>query len=295
MSNEFLEEKKRMTVREELRQLAFANEMDYFGVSSPDRLSNLPEGHRPNDMLPTAATVIVLGMRISQGVLRAHEMAFSGNRIPMPVFTQFGFNKPSEFTNIAALKMLRLIEKKYKKITFPIPSGEPHDEFLFMGAMSNRYAALCAGLGEMTWSGFVATPKDGPRVKWVSLITELPLEPDPLYHGPRLCCPEECSICVDVCPAKALSRRESVKVVIGEFSTKYAKRNKALCRCATSGLIKGTPGRLQAEMPERMETMEDWFALRKKDNHWNKAEFHHGNYCLRCMTQCPIGRHTDHC
>lgn len=279
-----------MEIKEELRQLALECDMDYFGVASIDRFRNLPAGHRPDDMLPGASSVIVLGMKLSEGVILAHNEAFDGNRIPMPVFTQFGFNKPSELTNIAALKMVRRIEKKYGKVTMPIPSGEPHDEYLFMAAMSNRYSALCAGLGEMTWSGFVATPDAGPRVRWVSIITELELTPDPLYQGPRLCDPEKCRICVDVCPAHALSDKESVCVKINDFTTKYAKRDKPRCRCATSGLIKGTPGRLQADMPETMETMDDWFEFRKKDNHWNKDEFHHGNYCLRCLTQCPIGR-----
>jgi len=276
-------------IKDELKAFAIANEMDYFGVASVDRFANLPEGHRPTDMLPTAKSVIVLGMKLASGVILAHEEAFAGNTIPMPAFTQFGFNKPSEITNIAALKIVRLLEKKYGKVTMPIPSGEPHDELLFMGAMSNRYAALCAGLGEMTWSGFVATPDAGPRVRWVSVITEQALEPDHLYNGPRLCNPAKCGICVQCCPVHALSNTESVCVKIGEFTTQYAKRDKPRCRCATSGLVKGTPGRLQADMPEKMETMEDWFALNKTNDHWGKAEFHHGNYCLRCMTQCPIG------
>ena len=276
-------------IKEELKQFAYDHDMDYFGVSSIERLANLPEGHRPDDMLPTAKCVIVLGMKLNKGVLEADHMAFEGNRIPLPVFTQFGVNKPSEMTNVAALKMVRYIERTYKMVTMPIPSGEPHDEYIFMGTMSYRYAALCAGLGEMTWSGFVATPDAGPRVKWVSLITELPLDADPLYSGPKLCDHGKCNICTRVCPAHALSDTESVKIRICDYETEYAIHDKPKCRCAISGLIKGTPGRLQADMPDTMETMEDWFAFKSKDDPWNKQEFHHGNYCLRCMTQCPIG------
>ena len=209
-------------IKEELKQFAYDHDMDYFGVSSIERLANLPEGHRPDDMLPTAKCVIVLGMKLNKGVLEADHMAFEGNRIPLPVFTQFGVNKPSEMTNVAALKMVRYIERTYKMVTMPIPSGEPHDEYIFMGTMSNRYAALCAGLGEMTWSGFVATPDAGPRVKWVSLITELPLDADPLYSGPKLCDHGKCNICTRVCPAHALSDTESVKIRICDYETEYA-------------------------------------------------------------------------
>ena len=67
--------------------------------------------------------------------------------------------------------------------------------------MSNRYAAACAGLGELVWNGFVATEKDGPRIMWVSVVTELELEEDPLYNGPQLCDHDKCGLCSKICPA----------------------------------------------------------------------------------------------
>lgn len=280
-----------MSVREELEQLARDNDMDYFGVASVNRFSNLPVHYRPTDLFPEAKCVIVLGMALIEGAIHAQNEAFRGNRIEMPVFTAFGFNKVNDLLNIAALKEVRLIEKKFGGTALPIPSFEPHNEEMYMDTLSNRYAAMCAGLGEMTWSGLVATPEYGPRVRWVSIITDLDLAPDPFYQGEKLCRYPECHVCVDCCPAKALSASEKIHVNAGgEYETDYAKRDKVRCRCAISGLIRGTPGRLQAEMPEQMETMEDWFAFNKKNDHWSKMEFHHGNFCLRCMTQCPIGR-----
>lgn len=279
-----------MKIKEALRQLAYENEMDYFGVAPVERFSNLPEHYRPTDLYSEAKNVIVLGMALSEGVIRAHEAAFRWEKNRIQVFTAFGYNKVNELLNIAALRMVRVIEKKYGGIALPMPSNEPHNEEDWMGTLSNRYAALCAGLGEMTWSGHVATPKHGPRVRWVSIVTNLELEADDFYSGEKLCRYPECHICVDCCPANALSATESVHVKAGGLETDYAKRDKPKCRCATNGIIKGTPGRTQADMPEQMETMEDWFNFNKKGDHWQKAEFHHGNYCLRCMMQCPIGR-----
>ena len=278
-----------MNVTEALRAYAVENEMDYFGVAPVERLNNLPEHFRPTDLFPEASCVIVMGMKILNGAMQAHRAAFSGKREQFPVFTQFGFNKVNELLNIAALKIVRRIEKQYGGVAMPMPSGEPHNEELWMGTISNRYAALCAGLGEMTWSGLVATPKDGPRVRWVCVVTDLELDPSPLYSGPRLCTYPACRICVECCPTQALSGQEKIRVKIGEFETVYAKRNKPRCRCATSGLVKGTPGRLQADMPEVMDTMDDWYEFNKRDNHWHKLEHHHGNDCLLCMARCPIG------
>ncbi len=276
-------------ITRQLQTHALSQEMDYFGVSPVSRLKNLPEPFRPTDLFPGAKCVIVMGMHISQGVLMAHAASFEGDRLQMPIFTQFGFNKVNELLNLAALKTVRIIEKRYGGVAMPIPSSEPHDEELMMGTISNRYAAVCAGLGEMTWSGFVATPRHGTRVRWVSVITDLDLEVNALYQGPKLCRYPECKICVDICPAQALSRDQEVEIQIDTFKAGYAKRHKPRCRCATSGLIKGTPGRLQADMPSQMDTMDDWYEFQKRDSRWNKMEFHHGNYCLLCMTNCPIG------
>lgn len=281
-----------MSAKEALRIRALECEMDYFGVAPVSRLANLPEGHRPTDLLPDAKSVIVLGRKIPQGPLTAHEQAFEGKRIQILSYTMYCVNKMNNMLNYAALKVARKIEQDYGAVAMPVPAGEPHDEEAWMGVMSNRYAAYCAGLGEMTWSGFVATPEAGPRVMWVSIVTTLELKPDELYHGERLCDHTKCNTCVEACPVFALSETETVEVDVGDARTVYGKRNKPLCRCAVKGLVKGTPGRLQNDIPHnnRMRNMEDWYQLTKKDDPWQRMEFNHGNYCLRCMTQCPIGR-----
>ena len=280
-----------MDYKEELRNLCTPMDIDYFGVSPVDRLDNLPQGHRPGDLLPGAKSVIVLGIRLPRAVVETHKRVFSGQapRHHFFSYSRFGYRKINENLDAAALKVVDQIEKKYDKRAYPIPSSEPMDEQIQMAAMSNRYAAVCAGLGQVGWSGLVVTPKDGPRVRWVSIITDLELPADPLYTEGKLCQPENCKICVKVCPVGALSGEEAVTVAIGEYKTGYAKRNKARCRCATTGLVKGTPGRLQADMPEKMDSMDDWYEFNKKDDPWQRMEFNHGNYCQQCMILCPVG------
>ena len=279
-----------MSIKEELKRFCREMGIDYVGVASVDRLANLPEGHRPGDLLPEAKSVVVLGIKLPKAVIALHKRVFKGEAARHHYFSysRFGYRKINEDLDTAALHLVDYIEKKYEKVAYPIPSSEPMDEELQMAAMSNRYAAVCAGLGQMGWSGLVITPKDGPRVRWISVVTQLELEPDPLYTE-KLCDPGKCRICVKVCPVGALSSSEQIDVQIGDFKTAYSKRNKPLCRCATNGLVKGTPGRLQADIPEKMETMEDWYNFTKKDDPWQRMEFNHGNYCQRCMIECPVG------
>jgi Uncharacterized Fe-S protein len=279
-------------MKKKLNDLAVKSEMDYFGVAGVERFAALPEGHRPCDLLPGAKSVIVMGKAITQGPLTAQWNAFHDNRISILSFTMYCVNRYHNLLNIAALRAARLIEKECDCLSMPIPSGEPHDEREWTNVMSNRYAAACAGLGELVWNGFVATEKDGPRIMWVSVVTELELEEDPLYNGPQLCDHDKCGLCSKICPAHALSAEKEQPVRIDDAEMSYGKRNKPLCRCAVKGLIKGTPGRLQMDVPmdKYMKSMDDWLALTKKDDPWQRMEFNHGNYCLLCMTECPIGK-----
>lgn len=282
----------RADIKEELREIAIKSEMDYFGVASIDRLSNLPEGHRPQDLVPGAKSVISIGKKIPQGPLLANQHAFEKDRIQILSFTMYGMYKMGFMLNQTALRVVRRIEQKYHKVSMPIPCGEPHDEEKWMSVMSNRYIAAAAGIGELVWSGFVATPEAGPRIMWASVVTELELEADPLYNGPKLCDPKSCGKCMEVCPVRTLGSKEPVKVKMGDFETEYAGRSKPMCRLAVKGLVKGTPGRLKMDVPleSDVKTMEDWHKYTKKDDPWQRMEFNHGNYCLRCMTQCPIGQ-----
>jgi epoxyqueuosine reductase len=229
-------------------------------------------------------------MAIPEGAIQGNRKAYEGLRHAIFTYVVYGYNKINDQLDWAALQAIFHLEKKHKQKAYGIPASKPRDEKLFMGAMSNRYAAVCAGLGEFGWSGFVLTPQDGPRVRWISVITEASMEPDPLYMGPKLCDPGKCHICVEACPAGALSRDKGVEVQIQDYRTFYSLRQKPLCRCATDGLVKGTPGRLQADIPAKMETMDDWLGLSRKDSPWQRMEITHGNYCHRCMVMCPAGR-----
>jgi epoxyqueuosine reductase QueG len=76
-----------------------------------------------------------------------------------------------------------------------------------MGVFSHRHAAVLAGLGEIGLSNLLITPQFGARVRLVSIITEVPLEPDQPYE--KSLCREgqkECGkACVVHCPVEAIS------------------------------------------------------------------------------------------
>jgi epoxyqueuosine reductase QueG len=67
---------------------------------------------------------------------------------------------------------------------------------------SQVYAGKYAGLGTIGYSHNLLNPKYGPRVRYVSVLSSLQVEPDPLIEG-NLC--KGCRICQKLCPAQAMS------------------------------------------------------------------------------------------
>jgi hypothetical protein len=103
----------------------------------------------------------------------------------------------------------------------PMPDVTPHF----------RLAAVAAGLGELGVSKLFMSPEFGPRQRLALLLTDAPLEPDPLYQG-EVC--DRCMLCVGDCPG-ALSRDEVVEVNIGGKVVSWHELDVKICRLAYAG------------------------------------------------------------
>jgi hypothetical protein len=81
-------------IKERLRQVAMANQMNYFAAAPVSRWQNAPAEHQPTDFLPTAKTVIVMGRRIPRGELAANKTAYDGGvREGIFSYMIFGYKK----------------------------------------------------------------------------------------------------------------------------------------------------------------------------------------------------------
>lgn len=275
-----------MSLKNELKKKALDNEIDYFGVGSVDRWTNAPIGHRPTDFMPEAKSVIVMGLRIPEGSIEANNRAYEGLRHGIFTYMIFGYNKINEILDRSAEKIADCLQSEGNK-AYLFPSSIPRDEYLMMGEISNRHAAVCAGLAEFGWNGLALTPEAGPRVRWVVVVTDAELEADPLYSGPPLC--KKCKNCVKVCPVQALSENKSVELIIADRVYSYGLLNRPRCRTGVTGLAAGTAGRLQAVIPDSVNTVEDWLEIANKDVQWNRME-RFASMCGRCLITCPVGR-----
>lgn len=85
--------------------------------------------------------------------------------------------------------------------TLPITAADRTDEENAIPTVSHKMIAHIAGLGWIGKSCLLVTPEHGPRVRFISLLTNAPLESidNPLEQRCG-----DCSECVKICPVKAI-------------------------------------------------------------------------------------------
>ena len=202
--------------------------MTMVGVASVDRFEGAPPGHGPLELLPTAKSVVVAGVRIPDPVVDYDEYHLKMTEMTPELgiranienfYMQMGHYVQDMMLNIAAVKLANYLEINHGLRSLPAVNaqhtglGTPVMEAQ-MGFFSQRHAAVRAGLGEFGFSGLVVHPRFGPRARYVSVITEADLEPDPLLSEP-VCMRGKCGgnaepKCQQKCARHALVLRPGV-------------------------------------------------------------------------------------
>ena len=201
---------------------------DLVGIATVDRFEGAPPGHSPLDLMPRSKSVIVAGVRVPDPVvdydeyhLKMKEMAPElGIQASIENFyMQMGHYVEDMMLNIIAIRLANRLETGWGRRSLPTPNaqhtGLGHPVMAApMGFFSQRHAAVRAGLGEFGLSGLVITPQYGPRVRYVSVITEAELEPDPLLTE-KVCMRGKCGgsagpACQQKCANKAITLRPGV-------------------------------------------------------------------------------------
>jgi hypothetical protein len=242
-----------MITAAEVKKTAKANGADLVGIASMDRFEGAPLQADPRQILPEAKALIVCAHRIPRGALRGIEegtfftsysmMGYAGiNFVRMPMVL-WGVTNFLEDAGYDALPIANNFPWSAMDITYggmkenwsrPVADGKPApDVFLHY-----RIAAYAAGLGEIGWSKVFLTPEFGPRQRFGAVLTNAPLEPDPIYDGPALC--DRCMRCAKTCSGRAISTTESVKIRVGGREVEWGKLDERRCRIAFRG---GNPER----------------------------------------------------
>jgi epoxyqueuosine reductase QueG len=190
---------------------AKAKGADLVGIAPIERFEDAPKGHKPEDILPGARSVVAMAKRIPLSIVKS---------IPSPYYDRFGYHDLNahlrkltydvslfiEDLGFEAFPLDPSVDDKAREVQ--ILREQPEPKIKILGDFSHRHAVVASGLGEFAASSMVVVPKFGPRVRVVSVITTAPLEPSPMLGGKgrfNICQTEACGLqCAKKCPAKAL-------------------------------------------------------------------------------------------
>lgn len=178
-----------------IKEIAYQLGADECGIASIERFNNAPKGFHPTDILSDAKTVIIFGKQFPKGTF------ISKSTSP---YTMARLQLIQEMDGLT-LNLSCKIEEKGKN-ALPIPSSEPYEYWDSKlrhgrGIVSLKHSAELAGLGYIGKNTLLINENYGNRLWLGGIITNLEIEPDPITKNS---CPEDCQICIDVCPQSAL-------------------------------------------------------------------------------------------
>ena len=214
-----------------VKKCAYSFGADLVGVSPISRFKGAPIMMSPQGILPTATNVVVCAIHHLDEAIE-----LGGEKHPQiigPYSIQYVMNLKLDYI---AFRVARYLDSLgYEAVPIAASNIWRYRPFGDMTAtfapdMSHIYAATCAGLGQLGWHGLTMSPEYGPRNRFISIITNAPLCPTPLYDETKLC--DMCGECIKHCPTDAY-RKECHGTKSIEVDGKVFKfANKNLWRCA---------------------------------------------------------------
>lgn len=237
---------------------------DLVGITSMDRFEGAPKQMDPRYIFPGAKSMIVLGYRIPRGAFRGIEegtffvtyssMGYAGINLiygPMVLWNMTKLLEDHGYETVPIPNMnggeaINPVTGNFRTGWSQSVDGEkPHPDIL----IHYRIAAFCAGLGEIGYSRVFLTPEFGPRNRFNIILTSAPLEPDPIYNGPKLC--DRCMQCVKYCTTGALSKTKTVKVRVAGHDLEWADFDPYACEEGIKGGFNNERNPFIGEYPRR--------------------------------------------
>jgi epoxyqueuosine reductase len=276
-----------MDIKKMIKEVAIANGMDMCGIASIDRFSEAPPGRHPTDTLPGCKSVIVIGVRLLDGIVQTNFRTYENGKQELKgLYGTYGYSMLPNFQlTYACYAVAQAIERQLGETATPLSTGPMTNGI----QISIRHAAVAAGLGEFGWISLVLTPEFGPRNRFGVILTTAEIEPDPLYGGPRLCDPQKCRICTDVCPTKAIGGYGTKDLRSCKLGT-YGKVSFPRCQVPTQGLRKefgGSQDWVVTDDPTDKDISDANARMPIMDRGLQHQETWH---CGLCISYCPVGK-----
>lgn len=179
----------------QLKEFSLGLGLDLFGVADISRMKK--EFVLSSRALEGLEWAVCLGARLSGKVLE--ELLEAPTRI-----YSYHYRTVNIFLDQCALRVCAYLQSKgYSAL--PIPATQIVDWKEHRAHLSHRHVAVAAGLGWIGRNNLLVNDKFGSQLRLVTILTDMPLEPDKAED--RDCA--ACRLCVEVCPAQAIKENSA--------------------------------------------------------------------------------------
>lgn len=174
------------------------NGISVYGAAPGGALEGEPDGYRPTDYVPGAKSVLAFGSPVSRGVYKSGKWSKELYWREAALFYRH--------MDLLSSQLAGLIEGT-DQVAAMVPACFPFEIRTladFVGYAGLVRMAEAVGLGKIGRNGLLMHEKYGPRLHLGGVITTVELPEICVGGSEGEACPEDCTVCVDVCPVDAL-------------------------------------------------------------------------------------------
>lgn len=203
---------------------------DFVGIASPNRFDGAPPHADPARIMPNYQTVIAFGIAMSYGCLQAWFSKKS--RRPQDDFD----HRATEMLDDISFGLTRVLEREGFASCYIKQNGSYNFYNGFKPDISHKHAAMAAGLGVLGKSSLFVHSTFGAAVHLGSMITEAPLDPDPMIDIEEENPCDDCGYCNQICPVQAIRIDEEETFILAGKEFSHHKHDLLRCLIGCDGL-----------------------------------------------------------
>lgn len=184
---------------ESLKHFSRGKGADLFGVADLTAAGPFIAAYGP-DWVGRFPRAVSIGMQLNDTIVDVHSPE---ERIPHSLYWHHVYDVVTPSLDFLAYDISRWLREQGFQ-SFPVPGSTPYNFKTLAGMVSHKLVAHLAGIGWIGKSCLLVTKAYGPRIRFVSVLTDAPLEAGRPIDKPC----GKCRACVDACPVGAFSGRE---------------------------------------------------------------------------------------